>query len=253
MDFRKLTASVLAAMTFAACTFSCGSSDSSSKTPSATPAADSSETKTESESTAETVTTQEQTEPPTEAVTEAEDVEFKRGMITGNTYQLDMVNFKFNAPDDFCFLSDEEILSISGLMDELPEDDALIQAAIESMESGASFVDASADGDTANLTFCFENLNEQGVDPEIYTSKSYAEVSKNTYMTMTSATNFSEIKSFKLGNDEYFYFDYTDSTDDSQYNHSLVIKKVGNYMFEIVFTSATDSFEDYIQYFDCIS
>ena len=88
---------------------------------------------------------------------QTEEKEFEAGTIDGDVYSSDVTGLKFTLGDNWVFLDDEAIEEVTGMVQDMTDDEALEEA----MSQGASIYDMYAmvtdgSGRTANITV--ENL-----------------------------------------------------------------------------------------------
>lgn len=193
------------------------------------------------EKTTEEITTEAATEAPTEA---KEDISFVRGRIENNSYISEYANFRFDADSDWTYATEEQMLQLMGIatsqngtkdqIDKLIADQAVIYDAHVIRNDGQK-----------NVIFMFENVRKEGADPDALNAESFLQILQLNLNKSPGEEygNSSEIKSFNIGSDEYKYFTTkNDSSAAGTLYQTYACKKVDDYYFGIIYTSAQDDF-----------
>ena len=235
-----LTALLICLGAFASCgdTDSEKSSSKDSDTTQAYELNDDDDNETDDEKETDEEVTENETEEETDAPAESDgDSDFIKGEISGNVYTSEFGNLRFTAPDGWNFSSEDDILAMMGLSQSVVDTgvdlDSLIAEQIAIYDAQAM----STTGD--NVLFMFENLKKEGVTFQL-SADDYIAILKQNFSNINGITysNYSDPKTFKLGNDEYTYFS-VDSTYES-YNMTITqtyaFRIMDDYSFSFVYS-----------------
>ena len=185
--------------------------------------------------------TEEATEKKAEAV-----ANFKRGKTKNGVYTSEYSGLKFKVPDGWNCATEEEILSMMNLAMDITGNEETFNSELVEQASIYDFYAKGEDG--RNVMIAYENLDvstalegaSEIIDEEMYIENMKSNLSKVVGVTYS---DISDSEKVELAGQEFYKYTQT-ATYDSMGGYSVkqtyYIKKYGELMMFIVFTSSTE-------------
>ena len=154
-------------------------------------------------------------------------VEFSTGEINGNVYTNEFANITYTAPDGWVFASDDEIADVAG-------------EAVDSEGTAYGMLAMSSD-QLNNVQVVFEDTAVTGnrMKPDGYLTILSSQLG-TVYEQMGGTYEVSEVKTVKIGAEEYSYIDISVNISGVILEQGYACRKIDDQMVSIVFTAYED-------------
>lgn len=161
------------------------------------------------------------------------------GTVAGSVYTNDFLGFKFEAPDNWVYATDEELSSLIGTVaDEVLDYSDLQQTMLNIQVVYDTMVQNANTG--ANMIVIYENLAISGSSD--MTEDEYLELSKSQLDSVEFVSyTYGDVTSVKLGNTEFKRLEMTAVYYDIiTFTQASYFAKIGDYMATITVTLTGD-------------
>ena len=148
----------------------------------------------------------------------APDVDYKRGKVTESSYESEFLGLKFNVPEGWQIVSEEELLHM-----DMPEGTACELQAYSAEEE-------------SNIVIIFEKLPAETITPDIYINSI---VSSNQNASGVEISDVKSDEKIDIAGQQYNVLSYTILQENNTYYQRYFIRQIGDYMAVISASART--------------